>query len=438
MNSNISTIEHYRKLFQFGFHVTASRALLLLHFSKIYPIHSICHDGCIYHLCSMDTEVVLSFCIDATHILLVDITQPLDNVPSYRTTSINRSQAVCLAVDDHPCVGITKWIEERPSLSFEFITFCAPISYDRAFDWIKDWENVRVVERGVYIDFHDSTNSCHRHCNYAFGDNIKLPIFELALPSSTTSNFTTTSLPDSFLKGCAHLTSVKLSSLTVNNNNNNVIAPSALKRLSCDRQALSTAPQPPRRHRRRRRCHSPKSSPLLLRRQVPFWPRRTAPTLGLLAVVVVAVTLLSSPKGAALCHGTRNSTWTLTTTQALCARQRTRTPLLWPTSSRRCARTTRSRRGGSPVSSARTSAPERFSAGSCRWLPTMPRRRSLGRKARNNRMTPPTTRSRPRPPLPPSHRTCSPHGEPTALASPPPSHTCARSPTLSKRAMLPS
>eukprot|EP00760_Papus_ankaliazontas_P003856 PhM_4_TR11657/c0_g2_i3/m.16453 len=223
MNSNISTIEHYRKLFQFGFHVTASRALLLLHFSKIYPIHSICHDGCIYHLCSMDTEVVLSFCIDATHILLVDITQPLDNVPSYRTTSINRSQAVCLAVDDHPCVGITKWIEERPSLSFEFITFCAPISYDRAFDWIKDWENVRVVERGVYIDFHDSTNSCHRHCNYAFGDNIKLPIFELALPSSTTSNFTTTSLPDSFLKGCAHLTSVKLSSLTVNNNNNNVI-----------------------------------------------------------------------------------------------------------------------------------------------------------------------------------------------------------------------
>eukprot|EP00760_Papus_ankaliazontas_P013384 PhM_4_TR15703/c4_g3_i2/m.85044 len=72
--ANSSTVtEHYRKIFRFGFHPTATRAAMLLRISTSCISSQGCEPTCHeYLLCPFTTEDVLSFCVDTAQVLVVD------------------------------------------------------------------------------------------------------------------------------------------------------------------------------------------------------------------------------------------------------------------------------------------------------------------------------------------------------------------------------
>eukprot|EP00760_Papus_ankaliazontas_P008950 PhM_4_TR13950/c2_g2_i1/m.32201 len=115
--SNNST-EYYRELFGFGFHPTATHAVMLLRISK-YLSRDNDNTSNEYTLCALTTEDVLSFCVDTTQVLVVDITSRDDADADSRVTA-----RTCLVVDDTPdCkVGVSaaQW-SNKTSLPVHFV-----------------------------------------------------------------------------------------------------------------------------------------------------------------------------------------------------------------------------------------------------------------------------------------------------------------------------
>eukprot|EP00760_Papus_ankaliazontas_P006148 PhM_4_TR12920/c0_g1_i1/m.2480 len=67
--STTSRTEYSRETYRFGYHPTATRALILLGIST--DMLGTEHEYC---LCLLNAEEVLSFCIDEKQVLIVDIT----------------------------------------------------------------------------------------------------------------------------------------------------------------------------------------------------------------------------------------------------------------------------------------------------------------------------------------------------------------------------
>eukprot|EP00760_Papus_ankaliazontas_P000531 PhM_4_TR10092/c3_g1_i4/m.19699 len=198
MSNNLT--QHFREMFRFGYNPTAARAVHLLLRIDTQQGPSVASE---YRLCPFTTEHVLSFCVDTTRVVVVDVSEDLDVSSS--------TAATCLVVDNHSRantpITTTAWSPTTPPRHFIF----APIMcYDRALDWMRQWEtNGEMVAGGVSIDMHDT---------YADSDKLdnlitpvqSLNVVELTLPSTAPA----TCLAESFLCGCTRLTYLNMLSLT--------------------------------------------------------------------------------------------------------------------------------------------------------------------------------------------------------------------------------
>eukprot|EP00760_Papus_ankaliazontas_P023662 PhM_4_TR2078/c1_g2_i5/m.47596 len=100
--------EELREVFCMGFHPTASRAVTLI---------SIANEHC---LCPFTVQHVLSFCVDATRVLVVDISgEEQSDVPA------GSGPPTCVVVvDDHPRQRPSRrpWSESTPPKHFIFFS----------------------------------------------------------------------------------------------------------------------------------------------------------------------------------------------------------------------------------------------------------------------------------------------------------------------------
>eukprot|EP00760_Papus_ankaliazontas_P032926 PhM_4_TR6083/c0_g1_i1/m.74633 len=192
--------EYCRKMYGFGFHPTATRALMLLgistHVSRANE----------YLLCPFTTKDILPFCIDPTQVLVVDISQ------EYYGWS-KRQPFTCLVVDDDPesaHIAADTWSRSSPPQHFVFASMC----FHRALDWVRKWKQRRwrgcdaMKRKGVSLDMHNTHAEKVGTFGCAFPSQCHL--VELTLPSTVSA----TCVSDSFFSGCSALTSVDLSPLT--------------------------------------------------------------------------------------------------------------------------------------------------------------------------------------------------------------------------------
>eukprot|EP00760_Papus_ankaliazontas_P027712 PhM_4_TR3421/c0_g1_i3/m.425 len=153
-----------------------------------------------YRLCIFSTEYVLSFCVDVTRVLVVDISEEHPDFSS-------RHAPTCLVVDDHGeakhVSAATAWSPSCPPQHFIF----APMHYDRAHDWVRQWQrNDAMKLKGISVDMHDTyTDACG-----AFDSIPSLCLVEFTLPSTVSA----TCISDNFLSCCARLTHLDLSPFT--------------------------------------------------------------------------------------------------------------------------------------------------------------------------------------------------------------------------------
>eukprot|EP00760_Papus_ankaliazontas_P013381 PhM_4_TR15703/c4_g3_i1/m.85061 len=199
-HTNSSTVtEHYRKIFRFGFHPTATRAAMLLRISTSCISSQGCEPtGHEYLLCPFTTEDVLSFCVDTAQVLVVDITD--ENGPS--ETGEART---CLVVDgnyQNEHLASTAWSATSPPQHFVF----ASMPYDRAIGWVRKWvANDTVNKLGVSLDMQDTYSDDTDNINCG-GD---AELVELTLPCTISATRTS----DPFLHYCTRLTHIGMSSL---------------------------------------------------------------------------------------------------------------------------------------------------------------------------------------------------------------------------------
>eukprot|EP00760_Papus_ankaliazontas_P022588 PhM_4_TR18885/c2_g1_i1/m.76526 len=171
---------HFRKVYSVGFHPTALRAATLL---------SIANE---HNLCPFTTQRVLSFCIDTTQLLIVDIL-------SERTDFTSSKAPMCLVVDDHPTkthvVTKTVWSRTTPPKHFVF----TPMNYHRALLWVREWmTNRTMAQADISLDMHDTYTDVR-----ALFDCLQfVKIVELTLPSVVRA----THIHTDFLCCCHHLT----------------------------------------------------------------------------------------------------------------------------------------------------------------------------------------------------------------------------------------
>eukprot|EP00760_Papus_ankaliazontas_P026306 PhM_4_TR3022/c2_g2_i2/m.46590 len=204
--------EYYRKLYRFGFHPTATRAMMLLRISThIYSRSAPTANG--YRLCPFSAETdILSFCIDITQVLFANIADI--NNASHGTT--------CLVVDDsdeYKCVPPHKgrgnrrmkrpprWSQTSPPHHFIF----GSISYQRALKWFSTWTvNSAMEQEGISIDMHDTKSDDKGvgtfGCSFASQHS---HVVELTLPSTVSA----TCLSDNFLQDCSCLSYLDVSPL---------------------------------------------------------------------------------------------------------------------------------------------------------------------------------------------------------------------------------
>eukprot|EP00760_Papus_ankaliazontas_P017756 PhM_4_TR17378/c2_g3_i4/m.73015 len=205
--------EHYRQMFRFGYHPTATRAVMLLRIS--------CFDVSSYHattannlLCPFTTEDVLSFCVDTAQVLVVDISEEYSDLSSSEAPT-------ALVVDDHHesrQVARIEWSERSPN-HFIFTS----MSDRRAFDWVQHWVmNDEMATKGLCIDMHETYSD---ECDLF---NCALPsenLVELTLPATISARSTA----DDFLSDYRRLRFLDMSALSnmtqigdrfLNNNNN--------------------------------------------------------------------------------------------------------------------------------------------------------------------------------------------------------------------------
>eukprot|EP00760_Papus_ankaliazontas_P040071 PhM_4_TR9837/c0_g2_i1/m.18093 len=197
----MSTTQYYRSLYRLGFHPTATRAAMLLRISNSIPSR--------YQLCVFTTEAVLSFCVDTTQVLVVDITDKTSDYSSdTASTCLVVDDTLDASDDDNPDITSAGWSETSPPQHFVFASMCC----HRALVWVWRWKSKFTLEEfRISLDMH---HSCHNSNDMdtfnrvmAKSDHVLL---ELTLPSVITA----TRIGDKFAHGCNHLTYFDVSSLT--------------------------------------------------------------------------------------------------------------------------------------------------------------------------------------------------------------------------------
>eukprot|EP00760_Papus_ankaliazontas_P026299 PhM_4_TR3021/c6_g2_i1/m.41476 len=186
MSSHNSTTlaMHYRNMYGFGFHPTATRALFILRMSThFFKRRRPLTNSNEYRLCPFGGEHVLSFCIDTTRVLVLDISDPSAGglIPRCEATTM------CLVVDDNaetqPVVKIAwSWLPRH----FMF----ARMSYHRALDWVRQWDVTKLMNEtdsekgGLSVDLHDTYDSSD-NADAPFGRSfLSQCLVELTLPST--------------------------------------------------------------------------------------------------------------------------------------------------------------------------------------------------------------------------------------------------------------
>eukprot|EP00760_Papus_ankaliazontas_P012899 PhM_4_TR15615/c3_g1_i4/m.68554 len=131
-------INHFRELFRCGCHPTATHAAILMLISSTQQFPSSSSDPNIaahYTLCAFTTEDVLSFCVDGTRVLVVDVAKDKgsDDFSSSKAST-------CLVVDDRGSIAPlarTAWSSTSPPNHFIF----ASMHYQRALDWVQQQQS---------------------------------------------------------------------------------------------------------------------------------------------------------------------------------------------------------------------------------------------------------------------------------------------------------
>eukprot|EP00760_Papus_ankaliazontas_P012902 PhM_4_TR15615/c3_g1_i7/m.68562 len=193
-------INHFRELFRCGYHPTATRAAILMLISSTQQFPSSSSDPNIaahYTLCAFTTEDVLSFCVDGTRVLVVDVAGKGSNF-------LSSDAPTCLVVDDDRAsapLTRTAWNSTSPPNHFIF----ASMHYQRALDWVQQQQSKTAT--AVSLDMRNT----YSHEGGTFkGLQTRLSIEELALPSTVAA----TSITECFLQFSSHLSYLDLSSLT--------------------------------------------------------------------------------------------------------------------------------------------------------------------------------------------------------------------------------
>eukprot|EP00760_Papus_ankaliazontas_P001247 PhM_4_TR10436/c2_g1_i1/m.77970 len=172
-NNSNNLIEHFRTLYGFGYHPTATSAIEI--FLRVSTLIAECN----FQLSVFTAEEVLSFCVDTTQVLVVDITDSNSDFS-------NSTARTCLVVDDTPdrAVARTHWPSHAPPEHYIF----SPMSVHRALDWLQRWNPLpHSLSDRLYLTFDmyrtDSTlgdlklllDHFHRECRFL--------LTEIALPS---------------------------------------------------------------------------------------------------------------------------------------------------------------------------------------------------------------------------------------------------------------
>eukprot|EP00760_Papus_ankaliazontas_P004674 PhM_4_TR12020/c0_g1_i1/m.48502 len=201
-----SCTERFRELFRFGFNPTATRAAMLLRIStqRFAGSHNQSESNNItndYHLCVFTTEDVLSFCVDVTQVLVVDVSDKDSDFSS------SNAPTTCLVVDDDPgcssSLATLAW-DQTTSPPTHFIF--ASMRYHRALDWFQKQMKRLPDEARLSVDMYN-TFSSERGTLNCIRDS---KIVELTLPCTVAA----TSIAEDFLQCCTQLTYLDMKSLT--------------------------------------------------------------------------------------------------------------------------------------------------------------------------------------------------------------------------------
>eukprot|EP00760_Papus_ankaliazontas_P021174 PhM_4_TR18654/c0_g1_i1/m.75767 len=193
-NNSNSRTGQFRSLFRFGFHPAATQAAILLRIISTQPFPSSTEND--YHLCDFTTEAVLSFCIDPTRVIVVDVTKnPSDFSSSNAPT--------CLVVDDLNDTAPLAWTAWSQTFPPKHLIF-GSMPYHRALDWLN--QSKIPGEGCVSIDMLETHSDDSDPLNSVRYTNI----VELTLPSTVVA----TSVAEDFLQNCRRLTYLDMSSLT--------------------------------------------------------------------------------------------------------------------------------------------------------------------------------------------------------------------------------
>eukprot|EP00760_Papus_ankaliazontas_P008970 PhM_4_TR13951/c2_g1_i2/m.32160 len=209
-----TSTEYFRTLYRFGVHPTATRALMLLRINKHLvasrrqgqEVRAPEND---YILCDFTTEAVLSFCVDKTQVLVVDVTDVIVDI----ITDCSHAQT-CLVVDDSgpdkDVVAVSEWSDTSPPEHFIF----GSMRCRRAMDWLSLWHKHK---QGISLDMHDVEMNDLDYLNYVIVNktrrNVRDVLLELTLPS-TIINVSSSRICNEFLCNCTRLQYLGLASLT--------------------------------------------------------------------------------------------------------------------------------------------------------------------------------------------------------------------------------
>eukprot|EP00760_Papus_ankaliazontas_P036637 PhM_4_TR8363/c5_g3_i6/m.14643 len=193
--------EHFRKLYAFGYHPTATRAALLLRISAYFSRSCGAPSTHTYALCDDITKELLSFCVDTTQVLVVDVADA-------RSDFTSSDVPTCLVFDDGPTstyVAETAWSRTRPPQHYIFASMC----YRRAINWVTQCNNnhANVKKAGITVDMRDT----HFDETRIEADFLNGFSGLISLDLSPLTNVT--DFGCNFLKGCSGLTSLNLSGL---------------------------------------------------------------------------------------------------------------------------------------------------------------------------------------------------------------------------------
>eukprot|EP00760_Papus_ankaliazontas_P039589 PhM_4_TR9662/c0_g2_i1/m.41659 len=205
---SVSLTMYYRKRYSFGFHATATLALMLLRISSHF--FSASTNSNEYLLCPFVEEEVLLLCIDTTLVRVLDVSDD-----SFELMMSHCEVPMCLVVDDWESQPVACFAWSKVLLHRHFMF--TRMSYQRALDWVQQWDLTELMDRdgcmefvNISLDLHntydDSSKTDTFGCRFTL---LSQCLVELSLPSRVSAS----RISDRFLCDCRRLTYLDISPL---------------------------------------------------------------------------------------------------------------------------------------------------------------------------------------------------------------------------------